>query len=490
MNLLRRGLELHGPKLETRRKIGQFLTSRKTSRVENICASLIWFVCLIRVALPQGFATTIGSTGLATDVKSNTLREKFGSGDAGSLLEVALTWSNFDALNQETQSWIVRLWSPGLPVLEVPMIWIEKIGIPIFWSFLFCLVFLWTAGFFLFWRSFVPLIGRLPIIAISLVMLLSWDFKYLFHYGIFNSEGYSIIFLLFFLFTISLKVIQGNGYAEIKVAFFAGLSLGISTIIRHNIDVYLTSMTMLVSMFYLLQSDTFGKFRYRSEFLTSLSKRIEKLSSKVQLKFLMVSFLTAFLVTVPWRVVATIVYSGTTGAMSSAFGLFGRYIWAPTQSEVGAYWESYGSNWACKIDLVTCNEIAFSASGTYSDKQLLAKGVFAAITNPFEYIKIRSFYFIENWIPNFLIELDSESIVAVVLLVLPVPLFISLFKYKTRFTLNLLWGTLTAAILLQLLIVHFESRYFISLRLITASFIIITMSSLKVKRTSPNTPRE
>ena len=483
MNLYRVAREYLGLNLKIRNQLQTTLYGSVTSRIENICVSLVWLFSLARIALPQGLDTTIGSTGLPTVSKSELIRKTFGAGDAGSLLDVALTWSKLTSLNQETQSWIVRIWSPGMPIFEVPMIWLEKLGLPIFWSFISGLLLLWTLGFYLLWKHFVPLVGRIPIIIIALALLLSWDFRYLFRGGIFYTEGFSIIFLLFFLFTTCLKLIHKNKSSQTRVAIFAGFSLGISTWIRHNVDLYLVLMTLTFSVIYCLHSKAFVKNYQQSSWIVSIVNRINKLITKGESKFLATVFFTAFIVTLPWRVIAFTIYSGTAGAMSSAMKLFGGYIWAPSESEVGAYWESYGSNWACKIDSASCKEISTSMPGVFSENQLLVKGVWAAITNPIEYLQTRGFYFWKNWIPNFLTEITLESFTAIILLVLPIFLiWLTLFR-KIDFLLVFLVGGLVLSIVLQLLLVHFESRYFIPLRLVFASFFIISLASIKYRKT-------
>jgi hypothetical protein len=364
-----------------------------------------------------------------------------------------------------------------MPLLEVPMLWLEKIGIPIYWSFLLGLVFLWTVGFYLLWQCFVPIVGRLPIIILSLLILPSWDFKFIFRDGIFLTEGYSIILLLYFLFTISLKVMQKDSLDQTRVAILAGFCLGISILIRHNVDAYLIFMLFFIFLLFLIQMNTYLPLETHLRIFSTVLSRLRQITNVIEIKFLMTAFLTAFLITLPWRIIATFVYSGTIGAMSSATRIFGRYIWAPSDSEIGAYWESYGSNWACKIDVETCREIASSEQGVYSNNQLLAEGVQAAILNPIEYLRVRGFYFIKNWIPGFLSELNIANIIAVIFLLLPFLLVVVAYFMQLRIFLSILWGTLAVGIVFQLLIVHFESRYFISLRLITASFILFTMAS-------------
>lgn len=107
------------------------------TRKESFGISLIWLFLIARSTWPQGRETSIGNLAIPSSSNSITIKSAFGLGDAGNLLEVALAWSNFRTLSPNDQFWIVRLWSPGLPIFEVPMLWLERVGIPLFWTFTF-----------------------------------------------------------------------------------------------------------------------------------------------------------------------------------------------------------------------------------------------------------------------------------------------------------------------------------------------------------------
>ena len=127
----------------------------KTKTVEKLLDQLnLRFILLAAItanlfhtALPQGFGTLIGGISIANTSSPQAIRNAWGPGDAGSLLDAAITWAQLKNLNPDTQFWIVRLWSPGMSIIEVPLIWLTKIGIPIFWSLLSVTIALWVLNF-------------------------------------------------------------------------------------------------------------------------------------------------------------------------------------------------------------------------------------------------------------------------------------------------------------------------------------------------------
>ena len=57
-------------------------------------------------ALPQGFSTLIGGISIANKSTPEAIRNAWGTGDAGSLLDASITWAQLKNLNPETQFWI------------------------------------------------------------------------------------------------------------------------------------------------------------------------------------------------------------------------------------------------------------------------------------------------------------------------------------------------------------------------------------------------
>jgi hypothetical protein len=159
-------------------------------RLESLIITVIWLLLVLRAALPQGLHTLIGSTNLATDSSAQQIRNSLGPRDAGSYLEIALEWARFESIDFENQSWILLIWSPGLSIIEIPMLWLEKLHFDFFWVFFSFLILLWASTCYLYWRYISNRIGIYKSVALLILITFSWDFKYIFNEGILNSEGY------------------------------------------------------------------------------------------------------------------------------------------------------------------------------------------------------------------------------------------------------------------------------------------------------------
>ena len=92
----------------------------------------------------------IGTIGITTSSSASEIRQAWGAADSGSLLDVAITWSKFESLDETEQFWIVRFWSPGMAIIEVPLIWLEN-QIPIFWGLLVITTSIWIFIFYNCW---------------------------------------------------------------------------------------------------------------------------------------------------------------------------------------------------------------------------------------------------------------------------------------------------------------------------------------------------
>ena len=164
--------------------------------------------------------------------------------------------------------------------------------------------------------------------------------------------------------------------------------------------------------------------------------------------------------------------------MSSGSALFGPYIWADPRSEVGKFWDSYGSNWACKLDTITCESLQNNLNGSISSNKLILKGLFAAIQNPIDYVTLRWHYAQQNWIPGFGNSISTQNAVALASFVTLISLILIIVVRKSteyKFML-LIWLPLILIEISQFLVIHFESRYFISLRLTSASMFLLFLS--------------
>jgi hypothetical protein len=407
---------------------------------------------------------------------SKQLRALFGAGDAGSLLEIARTWSSFNRLDP-TQYWIVRLWSPGLPLIEIPMVWIEKLGIPIYLTFIAVTLLLWGVVFYLFWRHFSPTLGRATCILIGVFTYFSWDFNYFFVEGLFNTEGIAYCLLTISFFGLFYNtVLLRNGSLRPIVVF--GVLFGFAIWVRHTNDVTLVLSSLI--FFPLLSYRLLINGRIKPSKDKKIKKRLlTKENRYFDLKKICVFLAIAFVVTLPWRIISSTFFDGVPGTMTSGGGAIATNVWATPESVTGKFWGVYGINWACKIDKKQCLQILTGDGGeTFSTSQLMTLAVKSALSNPLDYLNERLTFAkvfsnpLSPWIFNFG---DNGGLLNFGFL------FLNLFYIRKipkieRDLIIKIWAPFIAFTILQLMWIHFEPRYFIPLRIGLLGMLISTLA--------------
>jgi len=431
----------------------RFPTSKK---LESMTVAGLFLLLFLIIALPKGFQSTIGGIGLPQNSSALEIRNAWGQGDAGSLLEMALSWSKFQPLDPVTQYWIPRLWSPGLPLLEIPMIWIENLGIPIFWSLLLTTIFIWVSVVYFFWKYVSPIIGRTYSIILLLILALGWDARYFFRDSLFYTEGIAYGLLIIGLGLANWTFIFAHQNPK-RLLGLSGALIGISIWIRHTNDTGLI-LSLLCSLIF------FGLTNFKK----SQSNPASNFQTKYISRILLLFNLVALAVTIPWRFLAHFVYQGAPFLMSSASYLIAPNLWAKPGSPTDIYWGGLGINWACKIDMQQCLSIPNDPSGTFERSKLIFLALRAAITNPTDYIFIRLESLAKNWTPSFLPLNNLFDLIAVSFGIIFISCIILFYKIKNRqkYLTLILWLPYLVAQLAQLLIIHFESRYFIIVRLL------------------------
>ena len=435
---------------------------QKNIYLESIFVTLVFTFFLLRKALPEGLASRMGVINIEISSTAKSIREAWGTGDSGSLLEAALTWANFQQLDPTTQYWIVNLWSPGLAILEIPLVWLENAGIPIFWSLLSVTASLWMVIIFLLWSKIAPIVGRSITLIILMIFLFSWDFEYFFRNGLFYTEGISIATLILGLFIVTWSIIHAQ-QIRIIFALLGGLLIGISLWIRHVNDNGLFLLLICTLLFYF--------FVRKPNRLLTLKITTSKL---LESQFLLIFALSAFVVTIPWRLLAYFIFGGTPFLMTSATYLVGPGLWAKPGSGTAQYWGDFGMNWACKIDFQTCQSLPDQTNGIIAGSKLILMAVRAAFQNPTEYIHERWNSLMLNWIPNFE-NLDSlYDLIGIIYLPLMIGIFYLFIRIKTtkKYLIALIWSPFLFAQIVQLSILHYESRYFITVRFLTLGLFV------------------
>jgi len=416
----------------------------------------------------------IGSIGISTSAPASEIREAWGPMDSGSLLDVALTWSKFKSLDETEQYWIVRAWAPGMAIIEVPLIWMEKM-IPIYWSLLIITFTLWSSAFFIYWKKFRSRRLRFVLILTFLGMMLSWDFKHMFVDTLFHSEalGFGLLFLSLTLANFDQS--QDSTSSKRSRALIIGIFLGLSLWIRHTSDFGM--IFLLFSAYATLQYIGLveqGR-RISGNKKSSQKRKIPKSANhqpssqeanlRRNFKQIVAICLIALAVTLPWRIIGMSLYGNTKPVMSSSFQTLGPQLWALPGSEKALYWQSEGMNWACEIDLEKCKKTSIqSGDPAFQLQQAITTG----LSNPQSYLRIRSEDFQNNWIPDNSMYPSLHNFIGLLqglLIFASIYLFLRI-KSVERITTLSLWGSFILLNFVQLLIVHYESRYFIPVRLL------------------------
>jgi hypothetical protein len=444
---------------------------------------------LFHTALPQGFGTLIGQISIANTSSPQAIRNAWGPGDAGSLLDAAITWAQLKNLNPDTQFWIVRLWSPGMSIIEVPLIWLTKIGIPIFWSLLSITITLWVINFTLVLRMMKSnkeiFLGFIVII----ILVNSWDFQYILREGLFYTEGLGYGLLFLGLLYIS-KTIASEEASPIrnKQKVIAGILVGASIWIRHTQDTALifTIIIFCLALSYSKIKPQLIKLVNQEKLIKINQERKNRLRLQSTIKSVVAIFLIALLITIPWRVISDQVFGGVKYSMSSAPGLIGPGLWLDKSVEAENYWVPYGVNWACRIDTIECERINSLGFSSFKNSELLELAIISALTHPVDYIQERYSFLTTFWISND----PPSSIKFKIASVLPLFYFLIIpLKKKRKWNSRIsiiasMWIIYILLTVAQLAIIHFESRYFIPIRLLLIGlfFSLIQSTDLAEKK--------
>jgi hypothetical protein len=456
-----------------------YLTHFKTKIVKELLNKLnlrFIFLAIVTVnmfytALPQGFNTLIGGISIANTSTPQAIRNAWGTGDAGSLLDASITWAQVKNLNPETQFWIVRLWSPGMSIIEVPLIWLTKIGIPIFWSLLSITIALWVTNFTLVFRMVKSNKELFLGFIVITILVNSWDFQYILREGLFYTEGLGYGLLFFGLLYIS-KTIASEEASPIrkKQKIIAGILVGGSIWIRHTQDTALifTIIIFCLALSYCRIKPQFVRLISQQKFIKINQEHKKIVGFQSTIRSVIAIFLIALLITIPWRVIADQVFGSIKYSMSSAPQLVGPGLWVDKSAEVENYWVPFGVNWACRIDTSECERINSLGFSSFKNSELLKLAIISAFTHPVAYIQERYSALTKFWISNY----PASSIKFKIASILPLFYFLIIplkkrGKWNSRtsiiFSIWLIFILLTTA---QLAITHFESRYFIPIRLL------------------------
>jgi phosphate starvation-inducible membrane PsiE len=98
-------------------------------------------------------------------------------------------------------------------------------------------------------------------------------------------------------------------------------------------------------------------------------------------------------------------------------------------------------------------------------------------------------YFFKHWIPGFGYSPSIYNLVALAQMLVP---FISLVLFsrirnKNKYVITLLWCSFLIMNVIQLLVIHFESRYFIPVRILSIGWLINLFALYRAERREVST---
>lgn len=443
----------------------------------RLIANLIFVLAIFFVALPEGLRSDIGTVGIPIKADTEMLRNSWGLSDAGSFLEIAKTWANLESITPE-QLWILRLWAPGMSLVEVPLIWLSSIGVPIFISLLILTSIIWLGIL----NLVIDLVKDFRIeFQVALVLLFeitvisSWDFQYIFRESLFHSEGIGYGLLFLGLLGLSKTLLSKESARITTPLIFYGFIVGCSVWVRHVLDSGLL-LTLLASFltWALIQlrhqkiKQRQPKGKKRKFQTTHFSKEIKNFGGTV--KMITLAFIVAFLVTLPWRIINPVVFENRPLVMSASGDQIFKAIWYPDNSPHQKIYGYFGGNWACKIDQSKCEAFNLAGLDTYAAKDLGLEAIDSVVRNPIKFMQVRLIFLAQNWIPNMRsganpLEVNSSLLPLGILLTLLIGFF-NLWKNTRIQIILLIWLPMLLSQALQLSLIHYESRYFIPIRIL------------------------
>ena len=202
---------------------------------------------------------------------------------------------------------------------------------------------------------------------------------------------------------------------------------------------------------------------------------------------------SAFLFTLPWRVISPLVFGGSKYSLSTGITLEAHQMWLPNSSSVIKFWGWTGMNWPCHIDGSECHKLQNLANSSGSSSTLLIHSVLAIFKHPISYLGNRWHYLSVNWIPSSSMKLPPFTIINS--LVIPIIFLFAMIFAITNLTKSFwlvggVWIIFLVGQVSQLAIIHFESRYFIPVRQLMLGFVLFVLMSRDQRRKRINSKNE
>jgi hypothetical protein len=458
------------------------LYAKVSKRKQLILLFLVFFVYLLSQFFPDGIQSDYLGEPASSSPKN--LIPVLGLSDSGNYLKAAIDIQDFQI--QEENKWIFNLWPPGQVILLALFV---KLSVPpvLGMGILFC--FLWALAAVMFIQTINLNRGNLPLIIMFCAAwltgapLLGWNQKE----GALGSDGISTALASIFVITLitlkeKINVVPLSAIRNIGILL--GLLLAIISYLRF-IFLFAVLFSALVILFHPQNLKPILLRMRRSKM-----KRVNGplIFQKIKKLYLVTS--TIFLLlTLPFTLIK-IVSTGSP-SWSSADYVWGQK-WMSDEillSNNANFLIQGGSNWACKIDTETCNQIIekevsteypFSGYGEFNFAEFRNLAFLSAIKNPISFVENRAKVVFQTFetLPGASIGDKNNQTKGILLLFSFMFIFFSgllFFRMKSVFDTFIVLFCL--GLFLPLIFEHFESRYLIPIQAISILYILSRIRS-------------
>ena len=367
-------------------------------------------------------------------------------------------------------------WPIGMPLLFLPLLILEQIGIPLILSFAvfmsLLISYFLTICFKLSIRLNRPLLGYVFAI---IFLFTSPNEGWISGSGLLYPEGIAITLWLIALVKV-FTIEKLNSNPKLKSILFISLCLALASYFRAIFEFQINLLLAITTFLIILSlNKSFISKKMLTIFNTPLLKKV----------FVVLLFTSLFMI--PWRLVAEkIVHPGNYGWTSS----YNKWwiTWIPTErlSEFNISFDSAqgGINLACQLDPTRCSKfnipVSFMEEGNMArnDSKYLSAYLNSIFENPRAYLKTKLLIFKDYWLQdnqfNYLRNWNfSEGYFYAGILVLS-SLFGIFQIRKISFT-SLIVYTSVFSQCFVLLLHHVEARYFIGIKLISLSYLFLLL---------------
>jgi hypothetical protein len=340
-------------------------------------------------------------------------------------------------------------WPPGMVALQTFCYWLSP-ALPVALVLIVLGCALWAAVLTqAAWYCAYCGLGRLQSLLLPLVLLLSGEFTYYFHMGVFYSESYSTAP---FLLGIGLLLRAARAHS-VRVAIWAGVCLAASAYMRGQTDLVMT-VTAAAFAGYVLWRLAVQEKSWRYGALKQL------FHASAGVAVLAVALTSYYAVTFPYRVAHRMQWITISDSP----------MWPPTWERKEAmvpmlrFYITGGGVEGCAIDPALCGFIhaqrAAKGDTVFSNADYFHFTVQSFVHHPLRWCVVKAPYLYDFWMEN-----PGEAVTLVFLF--PVLLYACLARRDApHILLALLLVTTCIGIIFPLLLTHFEARYLYQFRLL------------------------